>query len=145
MDLEVVKRFERFQVSETEGGNVELSMTDIRFSSEVCEKSLVGRIFGDISVNFTGLRQTMKNYDVGRVASRWLSSRTGCISSYFQTRRSGLGCLKNVHGPSIIRCWSFCHRQRILRWMKSNSILHKYGCKCGRFRPNGCLQRLSEK
>lgn len=38
---------------------VDLDPTDIKGSEDLCEKSLVGRIFGDFSVNYTGLKQTM--------------------------------------------------------------------------------------
>lgn len=60
MDLKVVKRFERFKLTEAERGDVELNSTDIKLSREVCENSLVGKIYGDSGVNFTGLRQTIE-------------------------------------------------------------------------------------
>lgn len=56
----MVKILESFKLSETEGGEVELILEDISKSKEVCENSLVGKIYGDNGVNYTSLRQTME-------------------------------------------------------------------------------------
>lgn len=55
----MVLRFEKFKLSETEGGEVALSSADIRASREACEGSLVGKIYGGMGVNYTRLKQTM--------------------------------------------------------------------------------------
>lgn len=55
----MVKRFERFKLSTRKKGKVELCLGDIQRSREICENSLVGKIFGDNVVNFTGLKKTM--------------------------------------------------------------------------------------
>lgn len=59
MELDVIQRLEKFQLSGVEDGGVDIDPTDIKGSEDLCEKSLVGRIFGDFSVNYTGLKQTM--------------------------------------------------------------------------------------
>lgn len=58
MELEVVQRLEKFNLSVTEDGEVDLDLRDIRASEELCEKSLVGRIYGEYAVNDTALKQT---------------------------------------------------------------------------------------
>lgn len=55
----MVKKFETFKLSDREIREVELNLGDIRKSRKDCEKSLVGKIFGNNTANFTGLKQTM--------------------------------------------------------------------------------------
>lgn len=55
----MVQRLEKFNLTECKGGSVELSRVDIKKSNKVCERSLVGRIYGRNGINFTGLKQTM--------------------------------------------------------------------------------------
>lgn len=52
----MVKRFGNFKLSEREEVEVELNLGDIWKSREDCEKSLVGKIFGENAVNFTGIK-----------------------------------------------------------------------------------------
>lgn len=54
-----MERLGKFRLSEREEVVVELSLNDTKISREICEKSLVGRIFGRNAANFTGLKQTM--------------------------------------------------------------------------------------
>lgn len=59
MDLEVLKRMEKFTLSEQEDGGVDLELQDVEGSEDLCENSLVGRIWGEYAVNYTGLKQTL--------------------------------------------------------------------------------------
>lgn len=56
MDLEVVQRLEKLQLSGKEDGGVDLDLNDVYVIKELCESSLVGRIIGEFSVNYTGLK-----------------------------------------------------------------------------------------
>lgn len=51
-----MKRMEKFTLSEQEDGGVDLEIQDIEGSEDLCEKSLVGRIWGEYAVNYTGLK-----------------------------------------------------------------------------------------
>lgn len=55
----MLDKFERFKLSGMEIEEVELSLMDIKASKELCEQSLVGRIYGVNRVNYTGLKHTM--------------------------------------------------------------------------------------
>lgn len=59
MDSEILERFGRFKLSDREKVGVALNSVDIRTNKELCEQSLVGKIFGENGVNFTGLKQTL--------------------------------------------------------------------------------------
>lgn len=59
MDLEVVSRFQHIKLSDKEKSGVEICVNNVKKSKEDCDMNLVGKIFGDNSVNFTGLKQTM--------------------------------------------------------------------------------------
>lgn len=55
----MIEKLGRFTLSAREEGGVEVSSGDIKPSKVMCERSLVGRIFGGNAVNYTGLKQTM--------------------------------------------------------------------------------------
>lgn len=55
----MLEKLGRFNLSEREELGVELSARDIKPSGDQCDRSLVGKIFGENAVNFTGLKQTM--------------------------------------------------------------------------------------
>lgn len=59
MDSEVLNRMENFRLSEQEAEGVDIDLLDIRISEAQCTKSVVGRIFRENAVNYTGLKQTM--------------------------------------------------------------------------------------
>lgn len=59
MELDVVQWMEKFTLSEQEDGEVELNLKDIPESADLCKKNLVGRIWGEYAVNYTGLKQTL--------------------------------------------------------------------------------------
>lgn len=54
MDLEVVNRFERFRLFEREEVEVELGLDVVLKSREVCELSIVGKIYGENQCNGNG-------------------------------------------------------------------------------------------
>lgn len=55
----MVKRLEKFRLAEKEEKWVDLDLNDVKRSAEICEKSLVSKIVGEHSVNYTGLKQAM--------------------------------------------------------------------------------------
>lgn len=55
---DVVNRFSRFRLKENEEDGVTLEATDIQYSQEECERSLLGRIWGEKKENFTGIKNT---------------------------------------------------------------------------------------
>lgn len=61
-----MNRLENFRLSEEEGVLVDIEPRDVKSSETQCEQSLVGRMFGDHSVNYTGLKQTHKIMVWGR-------------------------------------------------------------------------------
>lgn len=60
MDLEVMNMFKRFRLSEREGVEVQLGLDNVLKNREVCEMSIVGKIYRENAVNFIGLKQTMR-------------------------------------------------------------------------------------
>lgn len=54
-----MERLGKFRLSKREEEIIEISFDDTKISRERCKKSLVGRIFGQNAINFTGLKQTM--------------------------------------------------------------------------------------
>lgn len=59
MDPEVLETLGKFRLQDREDGEVEINETDTRASRDACKLSLVGRVFRENIVNFTGLKQTM--------------------------------------------------------------------------------------
>lgn len=55
----MVNWFESFKLSESEEIKVKLNLNDVCRSRKDCERSIVGRIFRENVVNFTGLIQTI--------------------------------------------------------------------------------------
>lgn len=60
MEDEVVKRFQKFALSEGEDLGVFIDKEDYKGSQEENERSLIGRIHGENWVSFQGLKNTMK-------------------------------------------------------------------------------------
>lgn len=59
MDRELLDRFHSFKLLEAEDNGLRLDPSDLQVSKEECIRSLIGRIYGDKAVNFTGLRNTL--------------------------------------------------------------------------------------
>lgn len=63
----MVEKFGKFKLSEREKQEVVLSSSDIKHSREICEQSLVEKVYGENGVNFTGLRQLLQSCSVQMV------------------------------------------------------------------------------
>lgn len=61
MDDEVVNRFSSFKLGEKEEGGVVLDGGEFRSRLADCERSLIGKIWGSRSVNFSGLKNTLSH------------------------------------------------------------------------------------
>lgn len=59
MEEEVVKRFQKFELSEGEEVGVSIENQDYKASQEECDRSLVGKLYGDKRVSYQGLKNTM--------------------------------------------------------------------------------------
>lgn len=59
MEDEVVKRFQKFALSEGEEMGVSIEKEDYRVSQEECERSLVGKLHGKKKISYQGLKNTM--------------------------------------------------------------------------------------
>lgn len=49
----MAERIERFKLSEKNEGGLVLSLGDVKKSRDLCEKSMVGRIYGENTVNLS--------------------------------------------------------------------------------------------
>lgn len=58
MAEEMVSKFSRFKLKGKEEEGVDLDQKDVRMSKEECTGSLMGRIWGEKSANFTGIKST---------------------------------------------------------------------------------------
>lgn len=56
MDPIVIQKFQKFKLREAEESGFKLDSKDVQSSKDECIKSLIGKIFGDKVVNFTGLK-----------------------------------------------------------------------------------------
>lgn len=52
----MVNRFSKFRLREEEDDGVILDQTDVRVSREECEKSIVGKLWGVKTANYSGIR-----------------------------------------------------------------------------------------
>lgn len=60
MDEVMVSKFSKFRLVEKEADGVVLEGTDVRKCGDECERSLVGRIWGCKSANFSGMQTTFR-------------------------------------------------------------------------------------
>lgn len=55
----MVNKFSKFRLKSKEEEGVEIAVNDIEISKNECERSLLGKIWGNKAVNFTGIRNTL--------------------------------------------------------------------------------------
>lgn len=119
MDLEVVKRLEKFKLSEKEGGEIELSAVDIKRSAEACERSLVGRIYGGNGVNFTGLKQTMTKLWCAEGELKMVEIKNKTYQFFFSNEEERIRVLEK-------RPWTFDNQLLVLQpWKKDMDMDEK--------------------
>lgn len=58
MDYTILNRFQRFKLHEEEVEGFRLEQKDIKGSKDECARSLIGKIHGEITANYSGLRNT---------------------------------------------------------------------------------------
>lgn len=113
MDPSVLQQFERFQLEAEEVYGLHLEDEDVTISSDECNRSLMGKIFGDKIANFSGLQTTM--------AILWSSIKP------FKTRELGVNMYqfvfdseadqqKVLHG----KAWSFDSQFLVLQPWSAN-------------------------
>lgn len=59
MDPTILQRFQNFKLKPDEESGLTLEFKDIQFSHEECERSLIGKIWGEKVANFSGLKNTL--------------------------------------------------------------------------------------
>ncbi|CAA0831099.1 Unknown protein, partial [Striga hermonthica] len=61
MDQDISSKLQRFILSDKEEGGLVLSVDDIAIGMQDCSLSLIGKIFGEKNVNFSGLKTTISS------------------------------------------------------------------------------------
>lgn len=113
MDSSVLHQFERFQLGAEEDSSFHLEAADVQLSSDECNRSLVGKIFGDKVANFSGLKNTL--------AILWSSVKP------FKTRELGVNMYQFVFDSEMDKqkvfhgkAWSFDSQFLVLQPWSAN-------------------------
>lgn len=59
MDEDLVNQFSKFKLKPQEVNGIDIVVKDIAHRQDECERSLLGKIWGNKTANFTGLRNTL--------------------------------------------------------------------------------------
>lgn len=59
MEEEMVNKFSKFWLKEKEERGIVIDGKDIEWSKDECERSLIGKVWGSKTANFTGMRNTL--------------------------------------------------------------------------------------
>lgn len=112
MDLEVLNRLENFRLSEEEEAWVDIELQDVKSSVTQCKQSLVGRVFGEHSVNFTGLKQTLSKLWCGEGDLKVIELQNRMYQFVFSREEERLRVLNK-------RPWTFDNQLLVLHpWRK---------------------------
>lgn len=114
-----MRKIQQFRLVEEEAGGIELAEDDIEISKNECERSLVGKIFGDRKVNFVGLKNTM--------------TAIGPTKEVFQTRELGKNLFQfvfknqeDLRRVATGKVWTFDQQYLILKeWRKDMNLATK--------------------
>lgn len=105
MEEEVVKRFQKFELSEGEDAGVIIEKEDYRVSQEECERSLVGKLHGEKRISFQGLKNTMTG--LWRIKGELKVREIGQTfsNSYSHQRTKGTGFYQVDLGLLMVCSW----------------------------------------
>lgn len=100
MDATVLNQFKNFRLEAEENGGCDLEVEDVTVSSAECDRSLIGKLYGEKVANFTGLKNTLA---IMWSSVRPFKTRELGVNLYQFTFESEQDRLKVLHG----KAWSF--------------------------------------
>ncbi|GER32678.1 RNA-directed DNA polymerase [Striga asiatica] len=114
MEDVLMEKMRKFKLSDKEENGLQIEEEDFALALKDCKQSLIGKVYGDKKINFSGLKATLRNIWVTQKQFSMRNIGTNLFQFIFQTVEDKL---KVLHGKT----WSFDGQYLLLKEWDPNA------------------------